>query len=174
MDLAIKLAIADIDAVLFQLPGVGLALITQHVVLRSNHDRWSHPGKRCGEQRRCINLLVKSLERALRRSTGLVELHITTAAGTMREEDVTRLVTAAALGWRERQRTVLLGTHADCDSPLRRLPNAIVRQILEYAEGVGRANVVVRAEASAAPPHPPAPPHPAGGGHDLNFVAMLI
>ena len=126
------------------------------------------------QQRRCVNLLVKSLERALRRSTGLVELHITTAAGTMREEDVTRLVTAAALGWRERQRTVLLGTHADCDSSLRRLPNAIVRQILEYAEGVGRANVVVRAEASAAPPHPPAPPHPAGGGHDLNFVAMLI
>ena len=134
-------------------------------------------------QRRHVVLIVRALERALFASTGLSEL-ILLQAGILRDEDIARLSDASWRGWHARELCVLRGTHAHGDSPLRLLPEHIVRHILDLAAetcrvrlhidlGHGGQQAQAGAASSAAAPQP-VPPPASHAGADLAFVANLF
>jgi hypothetical protein len=119
-------------------------------------------------ERRCINLLVRQLERALLAATGLVALAVSASPGSWREADTARVEEAAWRGWRARELMVLRGTHGRGDSPFRVLPAAIVRHILELVACSCRARVSVSVVAAAQT----APP--SVGGADMDAIAAML
>ena len=145
-------------------------------------------------QRRCIELLVRALERSLLAATGMSQLTISASTGSSwRADDAARLVDAAKCGWRARELAVLHGTHAHGESHLRLLPAALVRTILDLAadgarpcvkvQGFGAVSGQGAAATSGAPTDaslpapqaPVAPPPPMShAGADLGFIASLV
>ena len=153
-------------------------------------------------QRRCIQLLVRALESALLRSTGLASLRLSAAPGVLRADDAARLADAAKRGWRARALVVLLGTHSRGDSPLQRLTTDLVRHILDLAAASSRVRLVINgvaatqpsshaatqpsnraghasdampmAAAAAAAPPPPATLPASYAGRDLAMIANLV
>lgn len=129
-------------------------------------------------ERRHVMLFLRGLERSLRATTGLALLELSAYPDTFREDDVARLNEAARLGWAERALVVLHGTSANGQSPLRLLPTALVRTILDMAANICRVSVTVSTEplggvAALAAALPPAALSPHAGA-DLDFIAGLM
>ena len=122
-----------------------------------------------------IDLVVKQLCNALLVAKSIAHLVLHFTSLEFRASDAEALIEAAQRGWRSRQWAVIQGTHAARESPLRTLPSALVRHILDLVAAEGRTRVVVECAsgiyrsagapetapawpppvASAAPPVPP-------------------
>ena len=125
--------------------------------------------------RRHAAQLLKTLGGALRAAStplGVRRVRLEVRGDAWREEDGRALAAAAAAHWWATARSVLLGTHerVGAASPLRRLPLALVRSILEAARPQCEVAAELVAEAGPAPSEPRA----GAGGADLDFVASLV
>jgi hypothetical protein len=176
----LDLSVADTD------PASELGVSAALTALATSLERLNAGGQRVTirlgtalTQRRLVQLLVQRLGHSLRSATGLVLLSLEAAPGVLRAADEAVLRAAAQGGWQAREVAVLLGTHASSSSPLRLLPAALIRQILDLAAASGRTRLCVEHKSATAPPpagapHPHAAPAAADSPDDLSFVAMLM
>ena len=101
-------------------------------------------------------LLMQRLCKSVSAATALSQLHITSAPGVITDEDRQKLLDASRTWWDERERAVLMGTHArSVASPFRLLPAALVRQVLDLVASHSRCDV--RFTVCPLPPHLPSP-----------------
>lgn len=129
---------------------------------------------RAVRQRRHAAVITRTLCAALAcpaTALGLRALRLDAAGDAWRAADEEAILAAAAAPWRAAAAAVLLGTHCRAGerSPLRTLPLALVRLVLEFARPLCEARVQVALRLFEPPDGPPA----VEGGADLDFVASL-
>jgi hypothetical protein len=142
-----------------------------------------------GPSRRLTALFVQELERSLRVAHDLAELTLSARAGCLVADDEARLRRAGVAGWEERALLVLAGGRAGSESPLARLPTALLLLITRFIGHRTRVRVVAEPPVGHPPTHydehggalvgsPPAGAGAAGPVHhaaaDLGMVALHV